>query len=58
MNEIEELRAQLALAIKYKFDKKEIAHLQNLISQLEEKKNNVKNYSMDTINYPYGKHLV
>ena len=50
MNEIEELRAQLALAIKYKFDKKEIAHLQNLISQLEEKKNNVKNYSMDTIN--------
>lgn len=53
MNELEELQTQLALAIKYNFDKKEIQHLQNLI----ERKQN-ENNSKDNINYPYGSLLV
>ena len=36
----------------------EIIHLENLIKQKKEKKENDKNYSLDNINYPYGLHLV
>ena len=58
MTKIEELELELRIAIKYKFDHNEIIHLENLIKQKKEKKENDKNYSLDNINYPYGLHLV
>ena len=58
MSELEELELELSIAIKYKFYHNEIIHLENLIKQKKEKKENDKNYSLDNINYPYGLHLV
>lgn len=57
MTELEELKLELKIAVKYKFDHNEIIHIENLIKQKEEKGND-KKYSMDTINYPYGTRII
>lgn len=59
MTELEELKDELRIAVKYKFDHNEIIHIENLIKQKEEK--NVarqRKSNVDNIYYPYGVNLI
>lgn len=58
MTELEELKLELKIAVKYKFDHNEIIHIENLIKQKEEENARQRKSNVDTIHYPYGVNLI
>ncbi len=59
MSELDELKDELKIAVKLKFDKREIDKIQNLIKQKEEKNvTRQRKSNVDNIHYPYGTRII